>query len=715
MNDPLLSSSWYRVENLRPRRSRHTTFHRHIYREERWYVLQNRATGRCQLLPPSAHLIVGLMDGKRTTQEIWEEAAQQLGDECPTQDETIRLLGMMHFAESLSCDLSPDIEEMFRRTQRRDASERARKLLHPLSLRIPLVDPDAFLARWAGWLRPIFSGYGAVVWALVVVAALLAGASHWTELTQDFTSRLLSSQNMLVVAVAFPIVKLLHELGHGFAAKVWGAEIHEMGVMFLVLMPVPYIDASAANVFPDKHRRMVVAGAGVLVETFLASVALFVWLAVEPGFVRTLAYDVIWISGASALLFNANPLLRFDGYFVLADWLEIPNLGSRSNEYLSYLLEKHLFGMSGVRNPAHASGEATWFVVYGIAAFVYRILLTLGIALFVAGRFFVIGALLAGLSIATQIVMPIFQQTLNILSAPRFGQRRVRVLALSVGAIVSVASALLFLPVPLYTTARGVVWLPERSQIRAGTDAFVTDLLVDSRSRVQNGEALIAAHDPMLQAHVARLEAELRSLEARHYKERVTDFAQARITEEEVATARASLARATERERDIIIRSSDIGELVIPRADDLIGRMVRQGELVGYVIGSDPPSAKVVLDEFHAALVRDRTYLVEVRLARRLSDIRPARIDRVFPSATDRLPTRALGSAGGGEIAVDTTDIEGLRTLVPVVEIDLALPDTWTTESIGEAIYVRFDHGMEPLALRAYRGIRRLLLSRLSV
>jgi len=317
MGESLLSSSWYRVAQLKPRCSSRTRLYRHHYRGQRWYVLQNESTRRCQLLTPSAHLIVGLMDGERTTHEIWEEAARQLGDDSPTQDETIRLLGMLYLADSLACDVSPDTEEMLRRSERRQVTDRWRRFLNPMSIRIPLFDPDVFLGRWVRLVRPLFSVYGAVAWCVVVGAALVLGASHWAELTQDAGSRLLSGQNMLLMWIAYPCVKALHELGHGFAAKVWEAEVHDTGIMFLVLMPVPYVDASAANVFPDKRRRMLVAAAGILVELFLAALALLVWLAVEPGIVRSLAYTVIWISGASTLLFNANPLLRFDGYFIL--------------------------------------------------------------------------------------------------------------------------------------------------------------------------------------------------------------------------------------------------------------------------------------------------------------------------------------------------------------------------------------------------------------
>ena len=136
---------------------------------------------------------------------------------------------------------------------------------------------------------------------------------------------------------------------------------------------------------------------------------------------------------------------------------------------------------------------------------------------------------------------------------------------------------------------------------------------------------------------------------------------------------------------------------------------------MGYVIGPGEPTARVILSEADVELVRERTKAVEVRLARRIADVQAARIERVVPAATERLPSRALGTEGGGEWPVDPSDPEGLRTLVPVFELDLTLPETSEPGAIGDTVYVRFDHGFEPLALRAYRGLRRLLLSRLSV
>jgi putative peptide zinc metalloprotease protein len=259
------------------------------------------------------------MNGERTTHEIWETACAELGDDAPSQDETIRLLGMLHGADLLRCDVSPDTAELLRRTQRREHADWWRRYTQPLSIRVPLVDPDAFLERWLPLVTPLFSRGAALAAAGMICVAALLAAAHGPELTANAAERLLTPGNLLLLWLVYPLLKGLHELGHAFATKRWGGEVHEMGILFLVFVPLPYVDASAAAAFSDKWKRVAVGAAGIGVELVVAALAFGVWLAVEPGALRSLAYDVMWIGGASTLLFNGNPLLRFDGYYVLSE------------------------------------------------------------------------------------------------------------------------------------------------------------------------------------------------------------------------------------------------------------------------------------------------------------------------------------------------------------------------------------------------------------
>jgi putative peptide zinc metalloprotease protein len=715
MAESVFSASWYRVARLKPRLRSHVRFHRHHYRGNVWYVLQDHTTGRCHRLTPTAYHLAGLMNGKRSTQEIWDAVSTQLGDDGPTQDETIRLLGLLHAANLLQSDVPPDTVEIFRRSQRRESAEWWRRVTNPLSVRFPLLDPGRFLDRGLPWVQPLFSWPGAIVWGVTVVSAFVVGLVNWPELSEGTATQLLSPQNLLLMAVVYPVLKALHELGHAFATRVWGCEVHEMGILFLVLMPVPYVDASAASVFSDKWKRVAVGGAGIMVELFLASLALFTWLLAEPGAVRAVAYNVMWIGAASTFLFNGNPLVRFDGYYVLSDAVEIPNLSPRSTQYYAYLVLRYLFGLDQVRYPVTARGEEWWFAVYGAAAFFYRLAVLFGIAVFLAGRFFVVGVALAVFAVVTQIAVPLLRQATWVLTSPRIQSVRARALLTSGGVVAAVAALFLVVPVPLFTRAEGVVWPPEDSQVRARADGFVLQVLAPPDSTVAEGDPLILTRDPTLEARVAMLASRVRELQARYYGERQTDLVRAQITQDEIGTVQASLADARERVGDVVIRSPAAGIFVVPRAADLPGRFVEQGGLMGYVVGPAVATVRVVVPQSQASLVRERTEAVDVRLSPRVGQVLPARIQREVPAATGRLPSRALGTSGGGRLPVDPADADGLRTLEPFFQLDLALPRDADVGEIGGRVYVRFDHGSEPMALRTYRSLRRLFLRRIGV
>ncbi len=715
MAGALFSPSWYRVARIRPRIRAHARFERHTYRSQLWYVLQDPATGRCHRLTPAAYQLIGRMDGEHTVDEIWEGALEELGDDAPTQDETIRLLGLLHFADVLRCDVSPDTLELLRRRRRQERAEWWRRYASPLSLRVPLADPDAFLLRVLPLARPLFSrAVGLLCLALIGLSAVLA-ASHIGAITADAGRQLLEPRNLLLLWLVYPLVKAAHELGHALATRVRGGEVHEMGVMFLVLMPVPYVDASAAAAFPSKRDRMLVGAAGMLVELVLASLALLVWLATEPGLVRSIAYNVMWIGGVSTLLFNGNPLIKFDGYYVLSDAIEIPNLAARSRQYLGYLIERHVFGQVDARCPVTAAGEPAWFVIYGVASFVYRLLLSVGIALFVAGKLFVIGVALAVFSVVMQVVVPALRTAGFVLANPRLAAVRARAVGSSAAALVAVAILVGLVPLPLFTRAEGVVWPPEGTHVRASADGFVLRFLATPGSEVEPGEPLVLTRDPELEARVSVLEARLRELRARLHAQRRTDLVRAQMTGDEIVGVEAEWLDARERAGEVLIRSPARGRFVVPSAADQPGSYFEQGELIGYVIGPSLETARVVLSQADVALVRERTRAVEARLASAPARVLDASIERLVPAATRHVPSAALSSTGGGRVAADPSDPDGLQVLEPLFWLDVTLPGIGPDPRIGERVHVRFDHGAEPLARRGARALRRLFLRELGV
>ena len=715
MSDALFSPSWYRVAGLKPRIRAHAAIHRHAYRGEVWFVLQDQAAGRSHRFSPAAHHFIGLMDGNRTVQEIWDATSQRLGDAAPTQEEVIRLLGQLHAADALLCDVPPDGAEVFRRHQRHERSEWRRRLWTPLALRFPLWDPDRFLEATLPWLRPLFGWLGALVWLAVVGAGFVLMVTHWTDLTEDVVDRVLAPQNLLLLWLVYPLVKALHELGHAYAAKAWGGEVHEIGIMLLVLVPVPYVDASSAWGFRDKGKRMAVGGAGIAVELFLAAIALFLWVTVESGAVRAVAYNVMLIGGISTLLFNGNPLLRFDGYYVLADAIEIPNLGTRANRYLGYLFQRYILGAADAESPATGLGERVWLLGYGIAAFLYRMFIMFVIIVFIAGKFFIVGVLLALWALATQVAVPVGKSLDFLVSSP--GLRRQRGRAIGTTFIVVLAALVLLLaaPAPSWTRAQGVIWVPEEAQVRAGTEGFVERVLAAPGSQVARGQPLIEASDPFLRTRVALLEAQLRQLAAQYDALVSEDRVQAAMVREEMAAVAADLARSREREAQLVMRSPASGRLVVPGAADLPGRFLKKGQLVAYVVEGKAPTARVAVGQDDIGLVRARTREVEVMLAAWGADPLPAEIRREVPGGARQLPSPVLGSMGGGPYAVDPRDNQGVTTLARVFQLDLALPPEAGDAYLGSRVFVRFDHGYEPIGFQVYRAMRQLFLRQFDV
>ena len=712
---PFLSTSWYRVAKLSPRLREHAAVHRHRYRGSIWYVLHDHATGRVHRLSPASYVIVGAMDGIRTVDQLWREASARLQEEAPSQDDLIQLLAQLNAADLLQTEATADSHELLMRAGKAKRSWWLQTILNPMAMRVRLWHPDAFFERTLPLVKWLVSVPGLLLWLAVVLPAVVLAVKNWPALSAVGPERLLAADNLVLMALSYCVLKTLHELGHGYALKAFGGPVHEVGVMFLVFAPVPYVDASSASEFASKWRRAVVGAAGMIVEVFLAALALYVWLAVEDGLVRSLAYNVMLIAGVSTVVFNGNPLLRYDGYYVLSDLLEIPNLSQRATRYWGHLIEKHVFRMQDAKEFFATPGERIWLFLYAPASFFYRVAVMLLIALFVASEYLIVGVAIGIWGIATGLVLPVAKALAQVISGPRFQRDRARAVTTTFGSLTVAGLALLFIPAPAYTTTEGVVWLPETAIVRAGVDGFVRRLLVEPGNAVKLGDALIETEEPALGVELESLQARVGELDARLGSERFSDRAKAEITATELEFARAELATQTGRAERLVARSRGEGTFAVLKPQDLQGRFVREGQEIGYVLPAGSRIVRATIRQDDIDLVRARLRGAQVKLAERADETLPARIVREVPAGRDDLPSKALGTGGGGVLPTDPRDPQGRKTYGRVFQVDLELPaGAAAAAAFGGRAHVRFDHTWEPVGQQIWRRTRQLLLSRLS-
>jgi putative peptide zinc metalloprotease protein len=711
----LYSPSWYRVANLKPRLRAHAELHRQRFRGDIWYLLQDHQSGQYHRLSPAAHLVVCMMDGRRSVQDIWTRVGEKLGEEQPTQDEIVRLMAQLHSADLIAGEVPPNMEELSERSDRHVRRGLLMRIRNPMALRFPLFDPDRFLAVTLPLVRPLFSIPGFLAWLALVATGAVTAAMNAGALANNLQDQALTSQNVALLLLTYPLVKALHELGHAYASKVWDGEVHEIGVMFLIFVPVPYVDASASAAFRSKWRRALVGGAGIMVETALAAAAMLVWISAEPGLVRAFAFNVMLIGGVSTLLFNGNPLLRFDGYYVLADVIEIPNLGTRANKYLMYLIQRYAFAMDDTQSPVTARGEAPWFVFYALAALAYRLWIMLTIALFVAGKMFFVGIALAIVSLAGTVIWPIVKAIHFIAESPQLQRRRRRAILVTSTVAAAIAALVLAVPLPYATMAQGVVWVGDQSTVRAMADEFVTEVAVGNGLRVEPGATLVKGEDPILVAGVAVLEKQLEELQVRLDAATPRDAGAANMLREQIKHTEGQLALSRRHLADLDVPAPKGGEFLVMSEGDLPGRFVRKGEVIGYVVGDDDPIVCVVVAQTDVDPVRRSTVRIDVRLADHIEQALPASVLREVPAALAEIPHLALSTTGGGPVVLDPSKTDHPQPLETLFHFDLRVAGLVDRSRLGGRAYVRFEHAPEPIAFRLVRAARQLFLRQFGV
>jgi putative peptide zinc metalloprotease protein len=712
MAEPLgtFSESWHRIAGQRVYLHPGVRVQRQRHRGERWFVLQNPLSNQFFRLPPPAYEFVARLRPERTVQEVWQECLERFPAEAPGQEAVLQLLSQLYYANLLHYDQALDSAQLFARYKKRRQRELSARLLNLMFMRFPLLDPDRFLVGTLPVVGKFISRAGAVLWLVVVSLGLKEVADNWSALRLQGQG-VLAPGNLPLLYLGMVLVKTVHEFGHAYFCRRFGGEVHVMGVLLMIFTPMPYVDASSSWGLPRRWQRALVGAAGMIVELFVAALVAFVWARSGPGTIHSLAYNMMFVASVSTVVFNANPLLRFDGYYILSDLLEIPNLSQRANQQLRHLWERYVFGVKPSESPALTKREAVWLVVFGIASGIYRVIVFGGVLLLVADRFLLLGIIMALVCLISWVTVPTGKFLHYLASSPRLQRVRWRACAVSAGLAVFLLAALAVVPFPNHFRAPGVVQANQRTEVINEVAGEVEKLLTVPSGRVSPGQPLLQLTNRMLELELADARGQYQEIQARLLQALSGTNADVQPLESRLASVSNRLAKLTDDHAALTVRARHEGVWVAPRIEDALGRRLERGTPLGLVVDSTAFEfvATVAQTDADAAFAR-KPRRGQVRLRGQAGSVLAVSQWKVVPGGKEMLPSPSLGWAAGGEVPVSPN--EPAKAKEPFFEIHAVLAPGAAALLHGRSGTIRFDLEPQPLLPRWLRRLGQLLQKR---
>ncbi len=677
-------------------------FSRHVFRGRASYIIRDPVTFQSHRVGAHDYEVLMRVQPERTLGEVFAElvANEQAG--AADEEAFYQFVFSMHRFGFLNLPVS-DEKSLYRRNTARRQARRKQLWMAPISFRLPLWNPDRFLSRTLPVGRVLFSRVCFLLWLLLVGGAVSLAVLRWEELLQPLNG-LLAAQNLPLIWLALIVLKAFHELGHAYACRHFGGHVPEIGAYLIMLTPCAYVDASAAWGFPRKRDRIIVSLAGMYVEAIFAALAVFVWSLTSPGLLNAVAYNVIFLASSVTILFNLNPLMKFDGYFVLSDWLEIPNLVGRSQAHLAAIAKRYLLGLRPERTAADAR-ESVILAVYGIGAAAFRFSLAMAIAALIASKLFIVGITGA----AMYVGFALFRTGTRVFGYLVRSQETapVRVRAVAVGAL----GALLFplalaaLPVRWTVSVPGEVRAERQSVVRAATPGYLEQVHVQEGQRVEPGQPLATLLNDVSAESLHFVRAQLAAATIRRDAYRFSDPARAQQELTRIGSLRESERYQQKQVDDLVVAAPQAGKVVGNTLEHATGRYLRTGDALLTVVDG-APQVQALLDE--SALLAAHPQPGQ-RVVFRPSDGRfddfEGVVSGLVPAGSRRVDRPALTHLAGGEVAVDEVTHESQQRYFEVT-IDVRAP-TEAPLMQGMTGRVQFPTQPEPLGMHLLRKLIR--------
>ncbi|MDA1017308.1 MAG: biotin/lipoyl-binding protein, partial [Planctomycetota bacterium] len=545
LDESLVSSSRRRLE-LRLRRD--LTIRQHFYQNKSSWVVKDPLSLKFYRFNDEEYAIVQLLDGNHSLEDIKFEFERRFAPNQVSVERLWQFIASLHQGGLLLAETHGQGTQLKQRRDERKHKELLAKFISPLSIKFRGINPDPILNVLYPLIRWVYSPIVVLLCVATMCSALLLVTVQHAVLAARLPAfhEFFSFQSAIWMMLALSLSKVIHEFGHALTCKHFGGECHEMGMMFLVLTPAAYCNVSDAWMLPNKWHRIAISVAGIYSDLMIASIATFLWWYSGPGLFNHFCLNLMFVCSVSTLLFNANPLMRFDGYYVLADLVEIPNLMQKASSVLARTLQIVCLGITPPPDPMLPQRNHGFFVLYAVGVTIYRWLIVISITMFLTQVFKpyglqIFGQMLAVSSIAGMTIRPLYK-VFKYLKAPgRWATvKKPRLIATFVflGIVVAVIAGVPFshsVYCPLEIRPRDSV------QVYVDESGIIERVYVRAGDRVRQGDRLVDLRSSAIDLEESRLATQRETIESRLRQLHRQSFADPNIGSQ-IAETEASLA-----------------------------------------------------------------------------------------------------------------------------------------------------------------------------
>jgi len=637
---------------------------RHLFRGEPYYIVRDPLTFQSQRLEVPDYRMLTSIQSDHSLGETFEALVERGLLGADDQDRFYEFIMMLHRQGFLHLPVS-DSKMLYRRFQMLEQRRRRERITGILFLRVPLVDPSAFLDRTIDLVRPLLSVPAFVCWLALMSTAGLVVAYRWDELMNPLHGVLVAS-NLPLMWITLITLKVFHEFGHAYACRHYGGHVPEMGMYLILFTPCAYVDATASWGFSRRSHRMFVCLAGMYVEGAIAAVAVFVWAATEPSWINAVAYNVIFLAGVVTTLFNINPLMRYDGYYILSDAVEIPNLRARSADYVKSVLKRLSLGVRASVDYGSRRVRAI-LGTYGVAAALYRVSLIVAIAAILTTKLHLVGLAIGIVMIGGMLVSTSLKLTSYLWYSPEVSGRRVTAVALSLFLLLLVPAGIMWLPTTASVRAQAVVTREHVDVVRARTPGIVRRVHAGPGTHVAAGEPLVELDNAFAREQLLIATTNIERSQVRRDAYRGEDRTRFAQESRRLEGLEAILAMHARRVEDLDLRATRDGYVVGGLRPDEEQTLLQTGSPVA-TITSGAWLVRAVLTESDVAGARPKPGdAVQFRAYGLDGAIASGTIVRVAPMGSRQMEIPSLTHVAGGKIAVDEQTLEATQPYFEII------------------------------------------------